>query len=64
MTGDLAYDRGNATITVTPKSGMPIEESSEYFVTLRRQLDGSWKIHRDPANRNKPPLLGAAGRKK
>jgi len=63
VAGDWAYDRGNATITVTPKSGKPIEESSKYLVIAKRQPDGSWKLYRDIDNSNNPPP-GAAGKKK
>jgi len=63
VAGDWAYDRGNATITVTPKSGKPIEESSRYLVIVKRQPDGSWKIYRDMENSGNPPP-NAAGKKK
>jgi len=63
VAGDWAYDRGNATVTVTPKSGKPMEESSKYLVILKRQGDGSWKVYRDTDNSNNPPP-GAAGKKK
>lgn len=63
VAGDWAYDRGNATMTVTPKSGKPIEESAKYLVIVKRQPDGSWKLYRDIDNSNSPPP-GAAGKKK
>lgn len=50
VAGDWAYDRGNITETVTPKAGKPIERPVKYLVILKRQPDGSWKIHRDMDN--------------
>lgn len=47
VAGDWAYEGGNITENVTPKSGKPIEESIKYLVTLRREPDGSWKVYRD-----------------
>ena len=52
VAGDWAYERGNITETVTPKSGKAIERSLKYLVILKRQPDGSWKIHRDMDNSN------------
>ena len=63
VAGDWAYDRGNYTITVTPKSGKPMEISAKYLTIYKRQPDGSWKIYRDISNRNTPPP-SAAGKKK
>jgi uncharacterized protein (TIGR02246 family) len=55
VAGDWAYDRGNATVTITPKSGKPVEESSKYLVVLKRLPGGLWKIYRDIDNSNSPP---------
>ena len=63
VAGDWAYDRGNATSTVTPKSGKPVEQLGKYLVILKRQTDGSWKVYREMSNNNNPPP-GAAGKKK
>ena len=52
VAGDWAFDRGNLTVTVTPKSGKPMEESLKYLVILKRQPDGSWKVHADINNSN------------
>ena len=57
---DWAYDRGNLTITVTPKSGKPMEESVKYLTIYKRQPDGSWKIYRDISNSNNPPPAAAS----
>jgi len=63
VAGDWAYERGNAVVTITPKSGKPTEESIKYLVISKRQPDGSWKVYRDIDNSNNP-LPGAAGKKK
>lgn len=55
LAGDWAYDRGNATSSITPKSGKPVEQSGKYLVILKRQSDGSWKLHREMSNMNNPP---------
>ncbi|SPE31495.1 exported hypothetical protein [Candidatus Sulfopaludibacter sp. SbA6] len=55
LAGDWAYDRGNATTTITPKSGNPIEESFKYLVVLKRLPGGLWKVYRDIDNSNGPP---------
>jgi uncharacterized protein (TIGR02246 family) len=63
VAGDWAYNRGNYTVTVTPKSGKPMEESGKFLEIAKRQPDGSWKVHRVIWNSNNPPA-GAAGKKK
>jgi uncharacterized protein (TIGR02246 family) len=63
VAGDWAYERGNLTVNVTPKSGKPMEESIKYLVIMKRQPDGSWKLHLDIDNSNNPPP-SAAGKKK
>ena len=52
VAGDWAFERGNLTVTVTPKSGKPIEESIKYRVIVKRQPDGTWKVHSDISNSN------------
>ena len=63
VAGDWAYDRGNYTVTITPKSGKPMERSNKYMTIYKRQADGSWKVYRDISNSNEPPPT-AAGKKK
>ena len=63
VAGDWAYDRGNVTINVTPRSGKPMEESVKYVFIYKRQPDGSWKVYRDISNSNNPPP-SAGGKKK
>jgi uncharacterized protein (TIGR02246 family) len=55
VAGDWAFGRGTFTYTATPKAGgEPIEGSDRFLTIYRRQLDGSWKIHRDIYNSHKP----------
>ena len=54
LAGDWAYERGNATTTITPKSGKPIEESAKYLVVLKRLPGDFWKVYRDIDNSNTP----------
>jgi len=63
VAGDWAYQRGNYTATITPKSGKPMETTYKYLNIYRRQSDGSWKIYRDMSNTSSPPP-SAAGKKK
>lgn len=44
VSGDVAYDYGTFSQTVTPPKGKPTEMSGDYLVTLNKQSDGSWKI--------------------
>ncbi len=54
--GDLAFARGSFNATLTPKgSGEPIVVDGKYLTILKRQPDGSWKIHRDAFNSNVSP---------
>ena len=55
VAGDWAYDRGNATTTMTPNSGKPAEESVKYLVVLKRVPGGLWKVYRNIDNSNNPP---------
>jgi uncharacterized protein (TIGR02246 family) len=64
VAGDWAYDRGTATITITPKGGRPIEESDRYVVVVKRLPGGLWKVYREIANSNNPPPAPAAPAKK
>lgn len=62
VAGDWAYERGNFTMTVTPKSGRPMEVSGKYLDIVKRP-DRSWKICRYIWNSDNPPP-SAAGEKK
>ena len=55
VAGDWAYVRGNYTSIFTPKSGKSMGVSGKYLDIVKRQPDGSWKIHRGMLNSNGPP---------
>ena len=45
--GDLAFDRGTYSQTVTPRGGgAPIRESGQYLWLYARRADGSWEFLR------------------
>ena len=50
--GDLAYQRGTFTVTMTPKTGgAPGPRLNGTFLRIyRRQADGSWRMTRDMFN--------------
>ncbi len=51
--GNLAYGRGEATVTLLPKTGgLPSTSTSKYLNILQRQPDGSWKTTHDIWNSN------------
>lgn len=53
VSGDMAYGRGEAKVTLTPKSGGPTTTStSKYLNILQRQSDGSWQTTHDVWNGN------------
>jgi len=52
--GDLAYDRGTYSMTVTPPGAAPIEDRGKYLFILRKQADGSWKFLRVMYNSDLP----------
>ena len=53
---DWAYSRGVFGATLTPKDGsQPIPIDGKFMTILRRQPDGTWKIHRDIFNSNVAP---------
>lgn len=52
VAGDRAYELANITEIVTPIPGKAIGELLKYFVILKRQPDGSLKVHLDMDNSN------------
>lgn len=53
VSGDMAYGRGEAKVTLTPKDGGPTTTStSKYLNILQRQPDGSWQTTHDVWNGN------------
>jgi len=63
--GDLVVTRGNASGTLTPKSGgPPMPFNNKYLMIFRRQADGSLKVWRVAANTNAPPAPPPAAPKR
>ena len=53
VSGDLAYGRGFATVTLVPKvGGVPQTSTAKYINILQRQPDGTWKTTHDIWNAN------------
>ncbi|HXV17403.1 MAG TPA: SgcJ/EcaC family oxidoreductase [Gemmatimonadaceae bacterium] len=50
VAGNVAYDYGSFSQTVTPPKGKPIQMTGDYLVTLTKQADGSWKISHHMSN--------------
>jgi uncharacterized protein (TIGR02246 family) len=58
IAGDLAYEHGSYTISLTPKAGgAAMQNTGNYIVVLTRGADGSWKLHREIGNNNQPMAM-------
>ena len=56
ISGDLAHEHGTFEITLTPKAGgEAMMDDGKYLVILKREADGSWKLHHTIHNSNNPP---------
>lgn len=54
--GDWAFQRVSFELTLTPEGGgEPVEDRGTGVHIYRRQPDGSWKIHWDIWNSDRPP---------
>ncbi|AEU39055.1 YybH family protein [Granulicella mallensis] len=54
--GDLAYIKGVATMTVTdPKTKSPVTSRYKYLTLYKKQIDGHWKAVEDISNTDAPP---------
>ena len=42
--GDLAYEAGTYTQTVTPKGGKPMPDKGKYLVLLKKVEGGEWQV--------------------
>ena len=59
VAGDLGFDRGTYSVSLTPKAGGDsMEQNGRYLVVLQRQPDGTWKVARDIDNSSSPPPGG------
>lgn len=68
VSGDWAFETGTGSITFTSKAASkkaasrraakktskPVELTSRYVVVLKKQADGSWKVHLDIGNSAAP----------
>jgi len=55
---DMAFGRGTATLSLTPKEGGSTTHLDlKWLDILKKQEDGSWKIYRDMINFNEPPKV-------
>jgi len=52
--GDLAYDRGTYSITMTPPGATPIEDHGKYLTIWHKQADGLWRVSRVMFNSDVP----------
>jgi uncharacterized protein (TIGR02246 family) len=44
---DVAYEVGKISLTIQPEGKEPTTAAAKYVVVWKRQVDGSWKLHRD-----------------
>jgi uncharacterized protein (TIGR02246 family) len=52
--GDLAYVRGNYSLTMTPPGAAAVHDRGKFVEIWRKQADGSWKIRWDIFNSDLP----------
>ena len=45
--GDVAYEVGKVSLTIQSAGKEPTTAMAKYVVVWKRQVDGSWKLHRD-----------------
>ena len=60
VVGDLAYETGTYSQTVTPMGGQAMQATGRYLVVLRKGADGSWRVARQ-ANVPTLPMSGGGG---
>lgn len=64
ITDDIAHETGAYSMTVTPKAGgNAMTITGKYLIVLKRQADGSWKVHHDIDNTDSPMAMPAPGRR-
>jgi uncharacterized protein (TIGR02246 family) len=62
IVGTFAHEHGSFVIKVTPKTGgETVTDDGKYLVVFERGADGTWKIHHDMDNSNRPPGVPAPG---
>ncbi len=56
VSGELAYGRGFAEVTLTPKrGGQTLTSTAKYINIMKREADGTWKTTHDIWNSNELP---------
>jgi ketosteroid isomerase-like protein len=45
--GDLAYEHGSYTMTMSDPQQKPVTQKGHYLVVWQQQADGAWKVARD-----------------
>ena len=56
VSSDWAFERGQYTITLTPKAeAQSADDTGKYITAYQRQGDGSWKMARDIWNSDNAP---------
>ncbi len=52
--GDLAYERGNYTMTLNPPGAPPVTDHGKYVEVWKKQADGGWKVAYDSFSSDLP----------
>ncbi len=52
--GDLAWERGKYTLSISPPGGTPIQDVGKSLVVFRRQPNGSWRAIVDMYSSDQP----------
>jgi uncharacterized protein (TIGR02246 family) len=58
--GDMAYDRGTYTASMTGADGKVMSDTGKYLCVWKKQADGSWKAIEDSWNSDLPAGAPAA----
>ncbi len=59
--GDMAYETGTCSMTLTGPEDKPLPEQGHYVVIWRKQPDGTWKAAVDVPVSDPPPTGETAG---
>jgi len=52
--GDLAFERGNYTMTLNPPGAPPVTDHGKYVEVWKKQADGGWKVAYDSFSSDLP----------
>jgi uncharacterized protein (TIGR02246 family) len=53
--GDIAYDQGTSTLTLTDAKGVSMSEHGKYLTEFKKQANGKWMVVEDIWNADVPP---------